>query len=255
MSPLPALEHSVPDVFILESLDEEDEDEQRFEGAFLAEVLRFSGKRPTYRYFRTEKELRRFADEFHASKCRFLHLSCHGDLQGLQLRFDDIGFDVFAEIFEGKLQDRRLFVSSCQSGNMDLVENIIRANPSIYSILAPCDKISSNHAVAIWAAFYVRMFDVNPKRVKRLTIKRAMKSLCDLFGVAFSWSYRDSFSDEWHHSIIKARKRVTRPTHHAEAPGQPLAEANQPAPAASCSSLPEDAATSLLNSPSPAADA
>lgn len=252
ISPLSAIQHTDPDVFILESLDEEDEDTDRCEGAFLAQVLRFSGKHPTYRYFRTEKELRHFAEEFEASKCRFLHLSCHGDLQGFQLRFDDVGFDAFAAIFDGKLQHRRLFISSCQSGNRELVEQVIKANPRMYSILAPTDKINRDHAVAIWAAFYVKVFDVDARRVKRLTIKQTMRTLCNLFGVTFSWSYYDSVDDEWRHSLIEPRKRVQWPERDVEESGQPPAEDNQPSPAETGSSPAEDAVASITDGAPPA---
>lgn len=130
-STLPPIQKTLPDVFILESLDEDDEEQQRFEGAVLADVLRFCGKQPIYRYFRTKKELRRFSDEFRASQYRFLHLSCHGDTEGFQFRFDDITFGAFAEIFKRKLRNRRLFLSSCQGGNQEFVEQVSSSSPGM----------------------------------------------------------------------------------------------------------------------------
>lgn len=47
---------SVADVYIIESLDPDDEGNGRFEGIFLSHVLRLHGKNPLYKYVRTRAE-------------------------------------------------------------------------------------------------------------------------------------------------------------------------------------------------------
>ena len=45
-----------PDVFIIESLDPDDEGNGRLEGVMLSNMLNFHEKKPKYRYVRTRKQ-------------------------------------------------------------------------------------------------------------------------------------------------------------------------------------------------------
>src|SRR5205823_1613375 len=102
-----------------ESLDLEDEKEESREGAVLAAVLKMCGKNPLYYYIRTEAELELLAGEFKTSGYRYLHISCHGSDRSLNTTIDPIGYEDFATIFKGHLNDRRLFVSACSAGNKE----------------------------------------------------------------------------------------------------------------------------------------
>ncbi len=48
---------TIPQVFIIESLTLKDEEEERFEGRILKQILRLSGKESAYYYIRTRREL------------------------------------------------------------------------------------------------------------------------------------------------------------------------------------------------------
>src|SRR4051812_29448548 len=80
---------TVPEVFIIESLELEDEEEGR-EGAVLAAVLKMCGKNPLYYYIRTEAELEMLAGKFKESGYRYLHISCHGGDDALHTTIDVI---------------------------------------------------------------------------------------------------------------------------------------------------------------------
>jgi hypothetical protein len=68
-----------PGVFIIESLDFEDEQQNRFEGRILRDMLRLSENEVEYWYERTWRELtEEIFQRFWDSGMRYLHLSCHG---------------------------------------------------------------------------------------------------------------------------------------------------------------------------------
>ncbi len=68
---------SIPEVFIIESLHFDDENESRYEGSFLSQILHLGGKKPLYYYIRTKRELTEVLRIFKASGYRYLHFSYH----------------------------------------------------------------------------------------------------------------------------------------------------------------------------------
>src|SRR4051794_9671160 len=79
-----------PEVFIIESLDLDDEKEQRFEGKIISQILALSGKQCEYYYIRTRREFEEMLKQFANSGYRYLHLSCHGSSRALQTTYDAI---------------------------------------------------------------------------------------------------------------------------------------------------------------------
>jgi hypothetical protein len=72
-------------VFIIESTDELDEEENRQEGKALVAILDLAKRPALYRYIRTAKELGKMLEQFHATTYRYLHLSCHGNRSAIYL--------------------------------------------------------------------------------------------------------------------------------------------------------------------------
>lgn len=66
---------TVADVYIIESLDPDDEGNGRLEGVFLSHVLRLHGKNPKYKYVRTRDGFEKAVLAFGKSNYRYLHLS------------------------------------------------------------------------------------------------------------------------------------------------------------------------------------
>ena len=194
---------SLPEVFILESLSFNDEEEQRYEGKILCEILRMCGKTPRYYYFRTEAELLELVTLFRNSNYRYLHISCHGSTSTIHTTLGEISYLRFAEIFKNHLRNRRLFLSACSVGNKMLSTEIQKTNKKIDSIAAPADDIEFRHAAALWSALYVRLFSLDNDRMKSREIEFALTKICGLFGIRFFWSWRNPKNNRFPSKIIK----------------------------------------------------
>ena len=202
MSDYPSIERTKPEVFILESLTLEDEENERFEGRLIRDILTLSGKFPRYYYFRTEKELIELVKEFRKSGYRFLHISAHGSHDSLLTTFDEIKYSRFAEIFKGQLRNRRLFVSACEMGN-ELFSTVVSAqNKGMYSIIGPTERIQFDRAAAIWVSFYILMFDLDKRFMKAEPITRQLRNLSRLFSESFHFSKYVAKQDKWVHETI-----------------------------------------------------
>jgi hypothetical protein len=223
----PPIQITEAELFILESLRLEDEQAGRFEGKIMADILTLCGRKPIYYYFRTPEELVEFAGEFRKKGYRFLHLSCHGFPGGIETTLGKISSERFANIFAGILKNRRLFISACSVGKGFLPKLVGETNKGMYSILCPVDKIQFNHAAAIWAAFYTRMFDFPVAQItdkpsfKNAQIRKSLESLCLLFDVRFMWSYHDSKNDKWVHDTIPSSK-TSNPHRQTKRNDQPV---------------------------------
>jgi hypothetical protein len=192
---------TLPEVFIIESLELADEAKERREGAVLAAVLKMCGKSPLYYYIRTKAELEYMAKEFSRSSYRYLHISCHGGDLSLDTTLDPVPYRELAKIFAGRLNERRLFVSACSAGTELFAETMRGTNKELISVAAPTRDIRFDHAVAFWSAFYVKTFSLNAQSMKSDRIIGVLKPLCTLFGepVHFSKSGKDG---KWVHEII-----------------------------------------------------
>jgi hypothetical protein len=194
---------TIPQVFIIESLEFDDEGESRLEGKVLADVLTMCRKQPRYFYFRTAAELAVLAEKFFQSSYRYLHLSCHGSNRSIHTTLDSIPYASFAQMFSGKLINRRLFASACEVGNRQFSETVGGLNKGMHSIAAPADAIRFDVAVAFWAAFYVKAFSINDSAMKAADITTVMRPLCVLFDTRLHWSRYSSKRREWDHEVIQ----------------------------------------------------
>jgi hypothetical protein len=193
---------TVPEVFIIESLELADEAKERREGEVLAAVLRMCGKNPLYYYIRTKAELELLAKHFAASGYRYLHISCHGGMTSLETTLDSVSYKEFARIFARKLKSRRLFVSACSAGNRPFAELVRRRNPGIISVAAPRNDIQFDHAVAFWSSFYVKTFARNARAMNSDRIAELLRPLAALFNEPVHFS-RANRKGKWVHEIIE----------------------------------------------------
>lgn len=197
---------SQSNVFIIESSTMRDEWEGQLEGKIVADVLRMCNRRAPYAYVRNKSELLAASDWFVKSKCRFLHISCHGNETALGLTLEDVSYGEFAKIFEGKLKQKRLFVSACSVGNASFRKAVLEANnKGMHSVLAPVDPIAFDKAVAFWAAFYVKAFSIDDARMKAKVLQtEALQPLCELFELhlRFDW-YSPGPTESWEEITLK----------------------------------------------------
>ncbi len=199
---VPDIQHTKPDVFILESLSPEDEKENRYEGEIIRNILRLAGKNPAYYYFRTENELKHLVGLFRESQCRFLHISSHASDTHIGTTFGKLTYFQFSEIFQGHLQLRRLFFSACNTGNENLVKTLLLKNKGMHSFVALTHLINFDQAAAIWSTLYISLFAKDSQSVKHGDIERRLKLLKGLFPVEFFFGSYDSVKDKWNNMII-----------------------------------------------------
>lgn len=190
-----------PDVFIIESVGF-DEEADYLEGRVLYDVLRMCGKSPHYFLIRTRRELEELAARFSDSDYRYLHVSCHGSPDGLQLTLDFVPNEDFAAIFADRLKLRRLVVSACQAGNAAFVSAVRVTNRGMHSILSPADDVQFDHAVALWTALYVKCFSVDDEGMKGKTIGEAAQQLSTMFGVRLHFARYTPYNDSWVDDVL-----------------------------------------------------
>lgn len=181
---------TVPDVFIIESLGPDDEGNGRFEGSIISNMLRFHGKNPRYRYVRTREEFEGALIEFGQSNYRYLHLSAHGDKDGMiTTNLDEIDFDELSDLLKPHLEEKRLFLSACSMVHEDFAAHLI-PNTRCYSVIGPDDDVEFHKAAIFWASVYHLMFSVDSERFTRLRLKEMLGRASHLFDVRIRYFSR-----------------------------------------------------------------
>jgi hypothetical protein len=187
----PPIQYTKAETFILESLSEDDEANSRLDGKVLYEVLRLQGKKPIYYYFRTQTELIRFAEIFRHSGYRYLHLSCHGNDTQLQYTFGQTEYAMFADIFQDKLNNRRLFISGCSLGNADFAKAVFSKSGGMYSVTAPTRKVFFSQTTAFWPAFYYMMHAWDTSAMKKKRLEHVLERLTQIFEMPMAHYFKN----------------------------------------------------------------
>jgi hypothetical protein len=179
-------------LFIIESLDREDEKSRR-EGVIIKQILTLSESLPVeYIYIRTEPELSMALEEFKRSRYRYLHISCHGSKDSISLTLDQLPFEDFAPLIAPYLKGRRLFFSACNVVN-PLLADALMTQSECNSIIGPCRNINFDDALLMWASFYHLAFrdEAEPKLLGG-KIRWALRRVKRSFGEGFRYYRRDN---------------------------------------------------------------
>jgi hypothetical protein len=190
-------------LFIIESLERSDEESGR-EGVIMQQILKLSGSLPVkYIYIRTKPELSMALDEFKRSKFRYLHLSCHGSRNTIELTLDSIPFRDLTSIIAPYLRGRRLFFSACSVVNRLLADSLM-PRTRCYSIIGPCRDISFGDALLMWATFYHLAFrDKDELKLIGGKIRWALRRVNYSFGQEFRYYRR--IEGGWEQEDIQKR--------------------------------------------------
>jgi hypothetical protein len=181
---------TLPEVFIIESLDPDDEGNGRFEGSILSSILRLHGKQPKYRYVRTGKQFEAAVKQFAKSQYRYLHISAHADEEGMCTTNQDlIDYDELAEILRPNLSGKRLFLSACSMTHEDLAAEVIPGS-GCYSVVGPSQDIAFSDAAIMWSAIYHLMFSQSSTAMKHSELKNQLKRVTELFGAPLAYYSR-----------------------------------------------------------------
>ena len=177
-------------VFIIESLKLQDEKNERFEGRFLSQILHLGEKETLYYYIRTTRELEEIMRLFGKSNYRYLHISCHGSTTSLSTTLDEISFKELGQICQPYLNNKRLFISACETVNGKLAAELFSSSGCL-SIIGPNKDIFFDDAAIAWATFYHMVFKENPRGMTERIILRALKTIKDAYGVKMRYYAKD----------------------------------------------------------------
>jgi hypothetical protein len=177
-------------LFIIESLDREDEKACR-EGVIIQQILALSGSLPVeYIYIRTEAELSMALEEFKSSKFRYLHLSCHGSDDSVFLTLDQLPFEDFVPVIAPYLNSKRLFFSACSVVNPMLASALMK-NSRCHSVIGPSQSIFFHDSLLMWASFYHLAFrDEGELKLLGGKIRWALRRVNRSFGQEFHYYRR-----------------------------------------------------------------
>ena len=178
---------TLAEVFIIESLDPDDEGNGRFEGSIISRILRLHGKQPKYHYVRTREQFLKAVKQFGKSQYRYLHISAHADSDGMcTTNQDEIDFDELAEILAPHLSGRRLFVSACSMMHDDLAREVIPRS-GCYSVVGPTEDVFFTDAAIVWSSIYHLMFSEDSDRMTHKHLKEKLTKVCELFQVRLGY--------------------------------------------------------------------
>lgn len=175
-----------PNVFIIESLTQDDEKHDRFEGRILKQILSLSGKSSIYCYIRTRCELEEFAKQFGRSGFRYLHLSCHANAKEMATTFDTVSFQELGAILRPHLKGRRVFLSACEMATPLLSRELI-VGSGCYSVIGPSEAVRFSDAALLWSSFYHLAFATNDTVMQRKWMLAHLRSTAQLFGVRLNY--------------------------------------------------------------------
>ncbi|TCV67567.1 hypothetical protein [Pseudomonas fluorescens] len=178
---------SIPDVFIIETLDPDDEGNGRFEGSVISSVLRLHEKNPIYRYVRTRHQFIEAVTEFGKSGYRYLHISAHGNEDGLfTTNQNEIGYTDLAKILEPHLKKRRLFLSACSMIHDKFLSALFSTTKCI-SVVGPREDIYFSDAAVTWPAIYHLMFSENTDGMDKSHLKAQLTHVRALFKIDLAY--------------------------------------------------------------------
>jgi hypothetical protein len=167
--------NTLAEVFIIESLDPDDEGNGRFVGSIVSRILRLHGKEPKYCYVRTREKFFEAVEQFGNSRYRYLHISTHADPKGIcTTNQDEIDFHELADILKPHTSGRRLFLSACSLVHDDFAREVIQLS-GCYSVIGPSEDVYFSDAAIVWSSIYHLMFSINFERMTHKLLKEKLK--------------------------------------------------------------------------------
>jgi hypothetical protein len=179
-------------VFIIESLEFKQEDEEKFEGKFLSQILNLLEVDYVYYYIRTEIELIEILKKFDSSKFRYLHFSFHGNGTAIYTTLgEEISIERIGDILSPYMYGKRLFLSACSTVNFNLAEFVFSKTKCI-SVIGPKNDIAFDDAAIFWASFYHLAFNNDKKKMQKDIIKVILTKLSSLYQVQINYFTRSN---------------------------------------------------------------
>jgi len=166
-------------IFIIESLNVGDDKD----GKILKDILDVCQVENEYIEVETKPQLIKAIDEFQRSEFRYLHLSCHANEEGFGLTDETfITNSEFSEIVADKLQKRRIFMSACEAGNLDLAGKLITKN-KIFSLIGSPEPIRFDKSLLFYPTFYHLMNELDENKMLKKELRKSIRGGVNLFKI------------------------------------------------------------------------
>ena len=166
-------------VLVAESLDEEAVYHEQREGLAVAEIGRLLGIEIKYRQIIEMNSLKRAVEEARSWNAIILHLSCHGDEDGIQLTDrSEIAWRELAKLTQPHATSARaLVVSACSGGVPGLTKHLGKGDLRPYGfIVGPTGGIELSDACVAWCLFYRRLIHQD-KKLNKVAVFAAVKDI------------------------------------------------------------------------------
>lgn len=173
-------------VFIIESMDLDNEKDKKLDGFALKTILDLCDIPNEYFYIRTKLELQKTIELFSNSNFGFLHLACHGNEEGLGLTYEYIYFEELEKIIGKHLYHRRLFLSACKTARFELAQHFIPKH-HCYSVIGSPNDIDYDKAAVFWSSFYFLMHEVNKINMPQSDLWPILKNVTKLFNLKLNY--------------------------------------------------------------------
>ena len=190
-------------VFIIESYDEGPARSGQLDGQALGRMLNVCRVPHRYHFVRTPTGLKRAIARFQQSNYCFLHLSCHGNERFFHLQDNRMSFAQLADLVGPVLRNRRLFLSVCKAGRLELAQRFI-PHYGCSSVLGTPNDIGMDDAAVFWSTFYYFMNRVPGDTVGQRAMLATLRRMSRFFKL------------EWNFYSMRAGRAPARTDHLSE---------------------------------------
>lgn len=173
-------------VFIIESMDFENESNGKLDGWALKIILDLCDIENQYFYIRTKKELENIIEIFDESEYAFLHIACHGSENSLMLTYEEIKFEELEQIIGECLYRRRLFLSACKAARFELAEYFIPKHNCL-SVIGTPNNIDYDKAAIFWSSFYYQMYQLDKVKMPQKYLKPILEEVSKFFNIKLNY--------------------------------------------------------------------
>jgi hypothetical protein len=183
-------------VFIIDTNYPEDHYHDRADGTIAQHILKAIGITADFRLAMNEVYLKKSIRRALAQKCDVIHLSCHGDDDGIGIcDGSELSWEHFADLFQAyESPPKALVMSSCR-GAADGIKNAFENVPKRPTIIVgtTADKYPADY-VAAWALLYR---DFKRNGIDKGTAQEALKNICAVVDESFRYLRWDDTASKY----------------------------------------------------------
>ncbi len=170
-------------VYIIESLRSDDD---FWDGENLSQILNLTRISNHYAEVASIEDFEREVDNFNKLDFRYLHLSFHGDIDGITINGEDVSNDQLSQILNPVILKKRVFMSSCKGSNLKLASPLI-VNGGCQSLIGTPTDLDFDKAALFWPSFYHVIHSMDSSRMNQKLINKTIKKCVDLFRIPINY--------------------------------------------------------------------